>query len=49
MGHSIKDVVVYLLLDLLGRNDEHLHEEGVLELMLSMLHHLEKILCQVPT
>jgi hypothetical protein len=49
MGDSIKDMVVSLLLDLPGRNDEHLHEEGVLELMLSMLHHLEKVLCQVPT
>jgi len=38
-----------LLPNLPSGNDESLHEEGVLILKLSVLHHLEEFFCEVPT
>ena len=44
----IKDEVISLLPNLPCRNDEELHEKGIMRLSFSLLHHLEKISCEIP-
>ena len=45
---SVEDEVISLLPNMLGGNDEDLHEEGVSKLLLCWHHHLEEITCEVP-
>jgi hypothetical protein len=44
----IKDEVVSLLPNLPCRNDEEFHEEGVLRLSFSLLHHLKELSSEIP-
>jgi len=46
---SIENKIISFLPNLPSGNDESLHEEGVLILKLSVLHHLEEFFCEVPT